>query len=55
MRELKAQLCARWDEMLLILGLEAGFFIIAEIFMALEIEKNGYTNIDSMIGNDNDE
>lgn len=35
MRELKAQLCARWDEMLLILGLEAGFFIIAEIFMAV--------------------
>lgn len=41
MRELKRQFCMRWDEMLLVLGLEAGFFLLGEIMLGIIVHGLG--------------
>ena len=37
MREMKRQFVMRWDEMLLILGLQAGFFLFGEILLGIVV------------------
>lgn len=50
MRELKAQFCARRGELFLILGVEAGFFILGEILFAVIMHTEGSENTVFQIG-----
>lgn len=53
MREMKRQFCMRWDEMLLIFGLEVGFFLFGEMMLGIMVygvgEKESIFPLGSMM------